>query len=160
MYSFTKTTYYLDDDSLGPQTAESGFRSNNITQQLGTTSFHVYCQSFERYPDLRPHPLISPAHLNNERAKEDCSLYVMRMICLASLVSRYVTTKYPSLVRLDDYQKRNGPLKINDPHPVISYLRQSTSNIKNKQLSRNSQSHGYCVWEHILIEGMKIICLR
>ena len=55
----------------------------------------------------------------------------MRMICLASLVSRYVTTKYPWL-DCDDYQKRNGPLKINDPHPVISYLRQSTSKYKEQ----------------------------
>ena len=104
-----------------------------LHKQLGTTSFHVYCQSFERYPDLRPHPLISPAHLNNERAKRG-----LQPLRNANDMFRHLW--YPDMLPLnthpwldcDDYQKRNGPLKINDPHPVISYLRQSTSKYKEQ----------------------------
>jgi hypothetical protein len=98
-----------------------------LREQLGTTSLRAYRRVFREHPDLRPHPLISPAHLNRERLRRG-----LPPLQSASDLFRHLL--YPDLLPLDPhpwfdcrhYQIQTGQLGLHGPHPVLSYLSRSS----------------------------------
>ncbi len=95
-----------------------------IREQLGTDSLKSYRRSFRNTSDLRPHPLISPAHLNRERMNRG-----LAPIKNADDLFRHLL--YPDLLPLDThpwfecryYQEKTGELGKSGIHPILRYLK-------------------------------------
>ena len=100
--------------------------AGTLRKQVGSTSLRRYRQQFATHPDLRPHPLISPAHLNQERQR--CGLPPLRR---ADDLFRHLLN--PDLIPLNPhpwfdaraYQQRSGSLGSSGEHPVLTYLRRN-----------------------------------
>ena len=109
----------------GQHSINKAFDPETLRRQIGTTSFRSYRREFRKHSDLRPHPLISPAHLNRERKRRG-----MKPIKSADDLFRHLL--YPDLSPLNthpwldcrEYQKQNGELGIKGPHPILNYLNQ------------------------------------
>ena len=99
-----------------------------LREQLGTTSLRAYRRRFSQFSDLRPHPLISPAHLNHERLRRG-----LPPIKSADDLFRHLL--YPDLLPLDthpwldcrQYQIQSRRIDLYGPHPILNYLNLSTS---------------------------------
>jgi hypothetical protein len=106
---------------LGP-----AFDPQWVKAQLGHSSLRHYRRQFSRQADLRPHPLISPEHLNRERNR--CGLPPLRS---ADELFRHLLD--PDLIPLNPhpwfdsrgYQQRSGSLGAAGVHPVLTYLRRA-----------------------------------
>ena len=98
-----------------------------LREQLGTTNLFTFRRRFRQEADLRPHPLISPAHLNRERLRLG-----LPPIQNAGDLFRYLL--YPDLLQLNthpwfdcrEFQIQTGQLGKDVPHPVLSFLRSSS----------------------------------
>jgi hypothetical protein len=98
-----------------------------IKAQLGTASLRAYRRRYSLHPDLRPHPLISPAHLNQERERRGLPPFRS-----ADELFRHLL--YPDLIPLDPhpwfnsrhFQGETGSLGAAGPHPVLAYLGRSS----------------------------------
>ena len=94
-----------------------------LHEQTGSTSLRTYRRKFLKHSDLRPHPLISPAHLNRERLSRG-----LKPIKSADDLFRHLL--YPDLLPLNthpwfdcrQYQLHNGVIGVDGPHPILSYL--------------------------------------
>ena len=97
-------------------------------ESTSTTSLRVYRRRFSQFSDLRPHPLISPAHLNHERLRRG-----LPPIKSADDLFRHLL--YPDLLPLDthpwldcrQYQIQSSRIDLYGPHPILNYLNLSTS---------------------------------
>ena len=114
----------------GQQSISKALDPETLRRQIGTTSFRSYRREFQKHSDLRPHPLISPAHLNRERQNRG-----MKPIKTADDLFRHLL--YPDLLPLNthpwfdcrEYQLQNGELGMAGPHPVLNYLNQKDNNL-------------------------------
>jgi hypothetical protein len=103
-----------------------------LKAQLGTTSLKVFRRRFPSNPDLRLHPLLSPAHLNRER--EHRGLPPLRR---ADDLFRHLLD--PDLSPLNPhpwfdcraYQRTTGTLTMRGTHPLLRYLRRAASQCSN-----------------------------
>ena len=108
-----------------------------IKEQIGSVSIREYIRRFPEESDLRPHPLISPAHLNQERTRRG-----LPPIRSAGELFRHLL--YPDLLPLDthpwfncrEYEIQTGQLGKNQAHPILNYLRNKTE----KKTSKNAES--------------------
>jgi hypothetical protein len=95
-----------------------------LKAQLGSTSLRQFQRCFPHREDLRPHPLISPAHLNQQRLQRG-----LPPLQTADDLFRHLL--YPDLIPLDPHpwfdcrfvQQQTGQLGASGVHPVLSYLR-------------------------------------
>ena len=105
--------------------------SQILFDQLGTTSFRAYRRSFHLFPDLRPHPLISPLHLNRERSR--CCLPPIKT---ADELFRYLL--YPDLLLLNthpwfdcrEHLIRFSQIGQDVQHPVLTFVSASHMELK------------------------------
>lgn len=94
-----------------------------LKAQLGSASLQMFRRRFASHPDLRLHPLLSPAHLNRERERR--GLPPLRS---ADDLFRHLLD--PDLLPLDPhpwfdcraYQRSIGTLAMRGEHPLLSYL--------------------------------------
>ena len=94
-----------------------------LQAQLGTTSLRQFHRCFPHREDLRPHPLISPAHLNHQRLQRG-----LPPLQTADDLFRHLL--YPDLIPLDPHpwfdcrfvQQQTGQLGAPGAHPVLAYL--------------------------------------
>ena len=94
-----------------------------LQAQLGTASFRQFQRCFPHREDLRPHPLISPAHLNQQRLQRG-------LPPLQSAADLFRHLLYPDLIPLDPHpwfecrfvQQQTGRLGAQGVHPVLVYL--------------------------------------
>lgn len=94
-----------------------------LFKQLGSRSLRSYFESFPLCDDLRPHPLISPAHINQERLDRGLPL-------IKTAGELFLFLLYPDLLPLDPhpwfschyYQKETNTDGVLCRHPVIDYL--------------------------------------
>lgn len=94
-----------------------------LESQLGSPSLRLFRRRFTSHPDLRPHPLISPAYLNRERER----LGLPRLRHADDLFRHLLD---PDLLPLDphpwfacrQYQRRCGTLGAGGAHPILGYL--------------------------------------
>ena len=99
-----------------------------IRDQLGTDNLQAYRRHFLHQSDLRPHPLISPEHLNRERLRR-----CLPPIKNADDLFRHLL--YPDMLPLNthpwfdclDYQIQTGQVGSSCCHPILSYLREKKS---------------------------------
>ena len=99
-----------------------------IQKQIGSSSLGNYWREYRNHQDLRPHPLISPAHLNRERQR--CRLPPFRG---AGDLFRYLLDT--DLIPLNPhprfdcraYQPGSQVLGRTAEHPVMTFLRQTGS---------------------------------
>jgi hypothetical protein len=97
-----------------------------LTAQLGRNSLRLYRQRFASHGDLRPHALISPAHLNRERAQRG-------LPPLRSADALFAHLLHPDLIPLNPhpwfdcrtYLQATHALGTAGEHPVLTYLRRA-----------------------------------
>ena len=103
-----------------------------LQAQLGSTSLRQFQRCFPHREDLRPHPLISPAHLNQQRLQRG-----LPPLQTADDLFRHLL--YPDLIPLDPHpwfdcrflQQQNGRLGAPGAHPVLGYLNDSPGALAN-----------------------------
>lgn len=103
-----------------------------LQKQLGSSSLWGYWWHFRRHEDLRPHPLISPAHLNSER--ERCGLTPFRGAgdLFRHLLDADLNPLNPHpWFDCRTYQHRSQLLGHAGEHPVVTYLRRADQGIAN-----------------------------
>jgi len=97
-----------------------------LKAQLGHNSLRLYRQRFASHGDLRPHALISPAHLNRERAQRG-------LPPLRSADALFAHLLHPDLIPLNPhpwfdcktYLQATHALGTAGEHPVLTYLRRA-----------------------------------
>ena len=97
-----------------------------LKAQLGRNSLRLYRQRFASHGDLRPHALISPAHLNRERAQRG-------LPPLRSADALFAHLLQPDLIPLNPhpwfdcrtYLQATHALGTAGEHPVLTYLRRA-----------------------------------
>jgi hypothetical protein len=97
-----------------------------LKAQLGRNSLRLYRQRFASHGDLRPHALISPAHLNRERAQRG-------LPPLRSADALFAHLLHPDLIPLNPhpwfdcrtYLQATHALGTAGEHPVLTYLRRA-----------------------------------
>lgn len=99
---------------------------NLLKSQLGRNSLRLFRKSFSRHRDLRPHVLISPAHLNQERT-------LRGLPPLRNADELFQHLLHPDLIPLNPhpwfdcrtYQQASQTLGKPGKHPVLTYLRRA-----------------------------------
>ena len=107
----------------GRRSLGAAWDPETLIDQLGTSSMGKYRENFTKQDDLRPHPLISPKHINCERLSRG-----LPPIRSADDLFRHLL--YPDLLPLNthpwfdcrDYQIQTGELGVKKKHPILSYL--------------------------------------
>jgi hypothetical protein len=107
----------------GRRALSSALDPQLLRAQLGCDSLRLFRRNFPNCSDLRPHPLISPAHLNRERA-----LSGLPPLRRADDLFRHLL--HPDLIPLNPhpwfdcrtYQWATHSLAMADVHPVLAYL--------------------------------------
>ena len=125
----------------GRHTLEAVIDKATLYKQIGTTSLKSYRQNFRQRADLRLHPLISPEHLNQERANRG-----LKPIKNSNELFRHLL--YPDMLPLNthpffdcrEYMKQNGQLGQKGEHPVLNYLRTINGMQKNQLCKRKIQT--------------------
>lgn len=105
---------------------------HTLQAQLGSTSLRRFQRCFPHRDDLRPHPLISPAHLNQQRLQRG-------LPPLRSADDLFRHLLYPDLIPLDPHpwfdcrfvQHQTGQLGAAGVHPVLRYLRDPCDQLEN-----------------------------
>ena len=110
-----------------------------LRKQLGGSSLWWYWWNYRRYEDLRPHPLISPAFMNQERQR--CGL---APFCSAGDLFRHLLDADLNPLNphpwfdCRTYQHRSQLLGHAGEHPVVTYLRRAAQGVANPYPSLQS----------------------
>jgi len=114
--------------SIGYSKTQLGlmFEPKTVNCQLGSSSLLSYFYNFPRFNDLRPHPLISPRFLNEQRLRQGLPPFHNAFQLFHHLL-------FPDLIPLDPhpwfhtryFQLRKESIATHSAHPIRQYLEKS-----------------------------------
>ena len=102
------------------------FDRKTVKHQLGSSNLSSYFFNYPRFNDLRPHPLISPRFMNEQRLKQELPPFHNAFELFHHLL-------FPDLIPLDPhpwfhtryFQLRKESIATHYAHPIKQYLEQS-----------------------------------
>ena len=102
------------------------FDRKTVKHQLGSSSLSSYFFNYPRFNDLRPHPLISPRFMNEQRLRQVLPPFHNAFQLFHHLL-------FPDLIPLDPhpwfhtryFQLRKDSIATHNAHPIKKYLEKS-----------------------------------